>query len=259
MALGDVWSVEKDGKIAVLTMDKPPLNLVHFDDIVEMGEILGEMRNDPAVRVIIITGSGRSFIGGADINQFTQVDVPTAKYGLQAGQRVLRDMEEMEKPVIAAVNGFAFGGGCEVALACDIRICSENAKFGQLEINYGVIPGWGGSQRLTKVVGLGRAKDMVLTGRVVDAQEALLMGLVSQVVPEEELMNSSREIAGLLASKPPIAMALAKEMCNASAEVGVVLGGAMEAAACAITFGTEDCAEGVKAFLERRDPDFKGK
>jgi 1,4-dihydroxy-2-naphthoyl-CoA synthase len=172
-AMMGVWTVEKDGRVAILRMDKPPLNLIHLDDILELGEKVMEAREDPEVRAIVLTGTGKSFIGGADVSNFEQLgDAITAKYVLQAGQRVLRDMEEMEKPVIAAINGYTFGGGCEVALACDIRICNEYAKFGQLEINYGVMPGWAGSQRLTKIVGLGRAKDLVLTGRIIDAQEA---------------------------------------------------------------------------------------
>jgi len=146
-----------------------------------------------------------------------------------------------------------------VALACDIRICNEYAKFGQLEINYGVMPGWAGTQRLTKIVGLGRAKDLVLTGRIVDAQEALMMGLVSRVVPAGSMMDEAKEVARLLASKAPVAMALAKEAVNAAAEASIPLGGALEAAVCAITFATEDSREGVKAFLEKRDPDFKGR
>ena len=146
-----------------------------------------------------------------------------------------------------------------MALACDIRICNEYAKFGQLEINYGVMPGWAGSQRLVKVVGLGRAKDLVLTGRIIDAQEALMMGLVSRVVPAERLMDEAMEVARLLAGKAPVAMALAKEAVNAAAESSIPMGGALEALACAITFGTDDAREGVTAFLEKREPDFKGK
>ena len=255
-----VWSVEKDGRVAVMTMDKPPLNLIHLDDIIDMAQVLGGLREDPEVRSIIMTGSGRSFIGGADISNFEQLDSPVkAKYVLQAGQRILRDMEEMEKPVIAAINGFTFGGGCEVALACDIRICNEYAKFGQLEINYGVMPGWAGTQRLTRTVGFGRAKDLVLTGRIIDAQEALMMGLVSRVVPADKLMEETMEVAKLLASKAPVAMALAKEAVNAAPDASIQIGGALEAAACAITFGMDDSTEGIKAFLEKRDPDFKGK
>jgi enoyl-CoA hydratase len=254
-----VWTVEREGRVAIMKMDKPPLNLIHLDDILEMGEKIFEMREDPEVRAIILTGTAKAFIGGADISNFDQLDTVTAKYVLQAGQRVLRDIEEMEKPVVAAINGFTFGGGCEVALACDIRICNEYAKFGQLEINYGVMPGWAGTQRLTKIVGLGRAKDLVLTGRIIDAQEALMMGLVSRVVTADKLMEEAGEIAKLLAAKAPIAMALAKEAVNASAEASIPLGGLLEAAACAITFGTEDSREGVKAFMEKREPDFKGK
>ena len=255
-----VWSASREGRVALLVLDKPPLNLIHLDDMFELAELLAGAREDPEVRAVVLTGSGKSFIGGADISGFEQLDAAVkAKYVLQAGQRILRDLEEMEKPVLAAVNGFAFGGGCEVALACDIRLCSERARFGQLEINYGVMPGWAGSQRLTKIVGLGRAKDLVLTGRVVDASEALMMGLVSRVVPAEKLMDEAMEVAGLLASKAPLAMALAKEAVNAAAEASIPLGGALEAAACALTFGTEDSREGVKAFLEKRDPEYKGK
>jgi enoyl-CoA hydratase len=255
-----VWSVQVDGRVATLTLDKPPLNLIHLDDILEMAERLAELREDPQVRSIIITGTGKAFIGGADIASFEQIDSAlTAKYVLQAGQRILRDMEEMEKPVIAVINGFTFGGGLEVALACDIRMCNEYAKFGQLEINYGVMPGWAGTQRLTKVVGLGRAKDLVLTGRVIDAQEALMMGLVSRVVPAARLVEEAMEVAALLAGKAPVAMALAKEAVNAAADASIPLGGALEAAACAITFSTEDSSEGVAAFLEKREPDFKGR
>lgn len=255
-----VWSVRIEGRVAVMTLDKPPLNLIHLDDMLEMAGILADLRGDARVRSIVMTGSGKSFIGGADISNFDQLDnALTAKYVLQAGQRILRDMEEMEKPVLAAINGFTFGGGCEVALACDIRMCNQYARFGQLEINYGVMPGWAGTQRLTKVVGLGRAKDLVLTGRIIDANEALMMGLVSRVVSAETLMDEAMEVAGLLASKAPVAMALAKEAVNAAAEASIPLGGALEAAACAITFSTEDSREGVNAFLEKREPDFKGR
>jgi enoyl-CoA hydratase len=259
MMAAQVWNVEIDGPVATVTIDKPPLNLVMMDDIVELGQRLAELRQDPGVRAIVLTGIGKAFIGGADVSQFKTLDPVTAKFSLQAVQRVFRDMEEMEKPVLAAVNGFAFGGGCEVILACDIRICAERARFGQLEINYGIIPGWAGTQRLTRVVGFGRAKDLILTGRIIDAPQALGMGLVSEVVPDVQLMEKAGELAGLLASKAPVAMALAKEMVNASSESSISVGGAFEAAACAITMGTEDCLEGVRSFMEKRDPEFKGK
>lgn len=254
-----VWTLQKKGGTAFCTIDKPPLNLVQMDDITELGVLLVELRNDPGVRVIVITGAGRAFIGGADVSQFAGAEPVAARYGLLAGQRVLRDMEEMEKPVIAAVNGYAFGGGCEVALACDIRICSESARFGQLEINYGILPGWAATQRLTRIVGFGRSKELILTGRTVDSAEAYRMGLVSEVVPDDELDSRVEELAGMLAEKAPIALALAKEMVNASAESSIPLGGALEATACALAMGTDDSLEGIKAFLERRKPDFKGR
>lgn len=257
--MAEAWNAEKEGNVGLLTIDKPPLNLIMIDDIIEMGRMLSDFRGDPEIRAVILTGKGKAFIGGADVSEFEAMDPVSAKYGLQAGQRVLRDMEEMEKPLIAAINGYAFGGGCEVALACDIRICSEEARFGQLEINYGIIPGWAATQRLTRIVGFGRAKELVLTGRIVGSGEAYSIGLVSEVVPGGQIMGRALELAGLLASKAPIAVALAKEAVNASAECSIQVGGAFEAAASAITMGTEDCLEGVKSFLEKRKPDFKGK
>lgn len=257
--MGGAWSLDKRGKTAVLTIDKPPLNLVAIDDLIELGERLAEVRGDGGIRSLIITGKGDAFIGGADISEFGRLDPVRAKFGLSGVQRVLRDMEQMELPVVAAVNGYAFGGGCEVALACDIRICSERARFGQLEINYGVIPGWAATQRLTRIVGFGRAKEMVLTGRVIEPPEALQAGLVSRVVPGSELMERAVELAQMLASKAPIAMALAKELVNASVECSFPVGGNYEAAACALTMGTEDCLEGVRSFMEKRKPDFEGR
>jgi enoyl-CoA hydratase/carnithine racemase len=253
-----VWRVERYGAVAVLVIDRPPLNVVTTDDAVELGERVLDLRSDPGVRVVVLTGEGPAFIGGLDVGDFAGKDPATARFVIQAGQRVLRDIEQLEKPVIAAVNGHAYGGGCEVALACDLRIASEKARFGQLEINYGFIPGWAATQRLSRIVGLGRAKEMILTGRVLQPLEALQMGLVSQVAPAEALMDEAIRLGGLLAEKPPLALALAKELVNASAECPTGTGSAFEAAACAIAMGTEDSREGVRAFLEGRKPDFKG-
>lgn len=257
--MAGVWKIEKKGGVAILRIDKPPLNLVVVDDIYELGEKISEMRMDDDVRCVVMTGSGKAFIGGADVSMFPRMDPTRAAFSLKAGHRVLREIEEMEKPVIAAVNGYAFGGGCEVALACDIRVCSESAKFGQLEINYGIIPGWGGTQRLARIVGYGRARELVLTGRMIDAREAYQIGLVSQVIQDDKLLQEAIDLANLLAEKPPIAVALAKEALNAAAECSVPVGGGFEALSCAITMGTEDCAEGVRAFIEKRKPEFRGK
>lgn len=257
--MGSAWEAQKQGSVAVLTMDRPPLNLLRLDDMAELGAHLASLRGDPGIRAIVLTGRGSAFIGGADITTFGGTGPAEAKFALLGGQRVLRDMEEMEKPVVAAVNGYAFGGGCEVALACDIRICAQEARFGQLEINYGIMPGWGGTQRLPRVVGMGLAKDIILTGRTVDAAEAFRIGLVSRVTEGSALMETALEIAGMLASKPPVAIALAKEAINASAECSIPAGGALEADACAITMGTEDCLEGVRAFIEKRMPQFRGR
>lgn len=254
-----VWTVEKEERIAVLTIDKPPLNLVSIDELIELAERMADLRADGDVRVIVLTGRGKAFIGGTDVSRLRSLDPSSARFTLAAGQKVLRDIEQMEKPTVAAVNGYAFGGGCELAMACDLRICSDNARFGQLEINYGAIPGLAATQRLTRLVGLGRAKELILTGRTVQPLEAMQMGLVSEVVAATELMDTARQLAGLLASKPPIAIALAKELVNASAESSIPLGGAFESAACAIVMGTDDCAEGLEAFTEKREPDFKGK
>ncbi len=257
--MGEVWKIEKRDNVAILTIDKPPLNLVVVDEIYELGEKINELRMDDNVRCVVVTGTGKAFIGGADVSQFPKMDPTSAAFSLKSGHRVLREIEEMEKAVIAAVNGFALGGGCEVALACDIRVCSESAKFGQLEINYGIIPGWGATQRLARIVGYGRARELILTGRMIDAREAYQIGLVSQVIPDDRLLDEALSLAGMLAEKPPIAVALAKEMLNASTECSLPVGGGYEALSCAITMGTEDCSEGVRAFIEKRKPDFKGK
>ncbi len=254
-----VWEIDRKGRIAVLKIDKPPLNLVVVDDIYELGEKMSELRMDDEIRCVVLTGSGKAFIGGADVSMFPEMDPTSAAFLLKAGHRVLREIEEMEKPVIAAVNGYAFGGGCEVALACDIRLCCVSAKFGQLEINYGIIPGWGGTQRLARIVGYGRARELVLTGRMIDAREAYQIGLVSQVTADDTLLDEAMNLAKILAEKPPIAVALAKDALNAAAESSIPMGGSFEALSCAITMGTEDCAEGVRAFIEKRKPEFKGK
>jgi enoyl-CoA hydratase len=210
--------------------------------------------------VLVLTGAGeKAFAAGADIKYMSGLDVERAKEWGGLGHECGRLLESMPKPTIAAVHGFALGGGCELALACDIRYASTAARFGQPEINLGIIPGWGGTQRLARVAGLGFAKELILTGRMVDAEEALRRGLVNAVFESGELMERTLETARLLASKSPIALAAAKELCNRnfSGEHEHNLG--EEARRFAELFATEDAKEGLLAFVEKRDPTFVGR
>jgi enoyl-CoA hydratase len=217
--------------------------------------------DDAAVRVVVLTGAGdRAFVAGADIKYMSGLDVAEASDWGALGHECGRLLETMPKATIAAIGGFALGGGCELALACDIRLASSRAKLGQPEINLGIIPGWGGTQRLARVVGLGLAKELVLTGRVVDADEALRIGLVNAVHEPEQLLDAAHETAALIASKSPLAVAAAKAALNRS------LGGGEhetalddEARSFGTLFATEDAKEGMTAFAEKREPTFRGR
>ena len=253
--------LERDGAIAVLTINRPKfLNALTTQTMDELRRAVLEVKHDPAVRVAIITGSGeKSFVAGADINELA-VQTPTqGKEHALKGQHIFDLIENMGKPVIAAINGFALGGGCELAMACTLRIAADTARIGQPEINLGIIPGYAGTQRLSRLVGKGIALDLLLTGRQVKADEALQIGLVNKVVPAADLMNEAKRLAADLATRAPIAMQYIIEAVNRGLEVSFDKGQFLEATLFGLIASSEDMREGTKAFLEKRKAEFKGK
>jgi enoyl-CoA hydratase len=256
MPTGERIRIEKKKGLGLVVMDRPEsLNVLDTVSLRELRDILMDVSEDMDVRVVIITGA-KHFSAGADIRELKEKDRERAGAFAKLGQGICDWIENMKKPVVAAVEGFALGAGCEIALACDIRIASDNAKFGQPEVGLGLIPGFGGTQRLTRLVGIGRAKEIILTGRTIDAGEAETIGLVNRVVSSEKLRDSAEEIAAGLSRKGPVALKLAKMLININHEIGEGL--RREAASFSECFGTEDRIEGMNAFLEKRAPEFKG-
>jgi enoyl-CoA hydratase len=248
-------------RIAFVTINRPEkLNAMNASTKAELLELFNKIKNDPAIDIVILTGAGeKSFVAGTDIGELTALDATSAKEFSESGQDLLNLIENLGKPVIAAVNGYALGGGCEIALACHIRIASENAKFGQPEVNLGVIPGYGGTQRLARLIGKGRALEMILTGNQIDANEALRIGLVNKVVRQSELLSIAENIARTILSKGQVAIRMALKAVNMIEETTQSDGQALEASLFGVCCGTEDFKEGTKAFLEKRKPEFKNK
>lgn len=248
----------EDG-IGTFTVNRPDvLNALNEESWKEIGLFADYLEQADDINVAIITGSGeKAFVSGADINFLKQRTSVTALGGLATG--VLRKIENSSKPIIAAVNGYAFGGGCELALACDIRIASENARFALPELALGILPGGGGTQRLSKLIGLGRAKEMILTGRRIKADEALHYGLVTAVYPPEQLAQEAHQIAKTILSKGPVAVQLAKKCITASLSTDQETGLLLELLSYSVLVSTEDRIEGVDAFLEKRPSKFQGK
>jgi enoyl-CoA hydratase len=252
---------EKKEHIGVLTINRPDkLNAISNELTEELKQFLDEIEQDKNLRVLVVTGAGdKAFVAGADIKELVDRDAFIGREVSRTRQHLFSRIENLPVPVIAAVNGYALGGGLELALACSIRICSENAQFGAPEVKLGIIPGDGGTQRLPRLVGLGPAMEMILTGDFIDAQEAYRIGLVNKVVPLEKLMDSAMELAKKIAKRPPLAVRYAKEAANRSLEGDSVSGYALESYLHALTCTTEDKKEGVSAFLEKRKGTFKGK
>ncbi len=252
--------VEKHDGVAVITINRPDkLNALNSKVHAEGVAALDELRNDEKIRVVVFTGAGeKSFIAGADISEFAG-KTPVTQRAVFQNRTLFNSIDTFPKPVIAMINGFCLGGGCELALACDIRIASENAKLGQPEINLGIIPGGGGTQRLTKLIGEGKSMEMILTGDMIDAETALSLGLVNHVYSAEELEAKTMKLAGKIASKSPIALQMAKEAVKTASKSNLDEGLRREVDLFAITFSSEDKEEGVSAFLEKRKPEFKGR
>ena len=246
---------------AIVTINRPAaLNALTAEVLEELSAAFAELAHDASVACVILTGSGaKAFVAGADIAAMQSLDAVSAGSFARLGHEVLNAIENFPKPVVAAVNGFALGGGCELAMACDIRIAAENARFGQPEVNLGVIPGFGGTLRLTRLVGKGRAKELIFTGDMINAQEAYRIGLANKVVAAEELLATAREMATKIASKAPVAVRFAKEAIDNGMEMDLDRAGRFESNLFGICFATVDQKEGMQAFLEKRPAKFIGR
>ena len=249
----------RDGKIAIITINRPAVrNSMTAESWTEFNICLDEIEANPEIRVLIITGAGeKSFISGADIVTL-KTRPPMYQFRTPYSADAAIRLEKLHIPVIAAVNGFAFGAGCETCLACDIRIAAKTAKFGLPEVNLGILPGAGGTQRLARIVGLGIAKEVILAGRVLAAEEAKQCGLVMKVVEQEELLDAAIEVANTIIKKAPISIAISKQLINMSMDSDRATGLAAEQLGMMVLLGTEDKVEGTSAFLEKRSPEFKG-
>ena len=246
-------------RIATLTVNRPEkLNALNDATIAELGTAIDDLRANNDVAGIILTGAGRAFIAGADIGELANRDASSLKALAQRGQDVFRRFETSPKPIVAAVNGFALGGGCELAMACHVRIASEKAKFGQPEVKLGLIPGYGGTQRLPRIVGKGRALEMLLTGDLIDAQEAYRIGLVNRVVAPDELLATATAMLRQMLANAPLALALCIETVNRGLDMALEDALVLEATEFGLLGATHDMAEGTRAFLEKRAPQFSG-
>jgi enoyl-CoA hydratase len=253
-----LWQVEEG--VGVATINRPKaLNALDGRTVAELSRLLDEVAADRTLRGLVLTGAGgKAFAAGADLAEMARLAPPEARRFAAAGQQALAKLEALPIPTIAAVNGFAFGGGCELAMACDLIYASEQARFGQPEVNLALIPGFGGTQRLVRRVGIMRAKEMILTGDAVDAARARALGLVLEVLPDEKLVPFAVAQARKIASRGPLAVAAAKRVIEAGAEVDRATGCALELEAFALIFTTDDAREGMAAFLAKRPASFKG-
>lgn len=256
MSTHESIKVEKKNEIGFIKLNRPQfMNIIDSTLLKEIGNSLSALENDGQIRVIVITGK-KHFSAGADIRELKEKDPEKAKTFSRLGHGICNQIEHMEKPVIAAVGGYALGAGCEIALACDMRIAGGGAKFGQPEINLGLLPGFGATQRLPRLIGLGKAKEMIFTGRIIDAEEAVSMGLANKVVKDGELIAKTEEIAAAIAQKSPVAVKKAKALISENKEMEKGL--EMEIVSFSECFATQDHLEGINAFLEKRTPKFKG-
>ncbi|RJS79223.1 crotonase [Candidatus Bathyarchaeota archaeon] len=252
---------EKNDGVATITLNRPEaLNAFNDEVVNEVLQALEDAEKDENIRVVVLTGAGeKAFSAGADIKTMKGFNALKARELSLLGEKLCSAIEKLEKPVIAAINGYALGGGLEVAMACDLRLASEKAKMGQTEINIGLIPGWGGTQRLTRLIGKTKAKELIFTGKIIDAKTAEQIGLVNMVIPAEQFRETVQKFARELASKAPIALKIAKALINKGADMSLDAAIALEREGFGVIGSTEDLQEGVTAFIEKRKPVFKGK
>ncbi len=249
----------KEG-VGILTINRPKvLNALNPETLDEIDDVIKKVKEDESIRVLIITGAGdKAFVAGADISEFPKMTPLQAKIFSEKGHKVFFEIESLPIPTIACVNGYALGGGCELALACDFIYASEKAKFGQPEINLGIMPGFGGTQRLSRIIGKAKTKELCMTGVQISAQEAKELGIVAQVFPHEELFDKTMEVAKSLAQKSRVALRQIKQTIDRGFDVDLKTGCSIEIEAFALTFSSSDAKEGTTAFLEKRKPNFKG-
>jgi enoyl-CoA hydratase len=259
MAYENILFEVQDG-IGVLTFNRPKaLNALNPKTLEEVSEVIDHVQQDEAVRVLVLTGAGdKAFVAGADITEFPKMNPLEARHFAEKGQGVFFKLEHLPKPVIACVNGFALGGGCEIAMSCDFIYASDKARFGQPEVNLGLIPGFGGTQRLARLIGRAKAKELCMTGEMIDAQQAKEWGLVAKVFPAEQLVAETMKIARLLATRAQGVLRSLKQVVNRGLDVDLKTGCALEVEAFGLCFASLDAKEGVTAFLEKRKPEFKG-
>jgi enoyl-CoA hydratase len=253
--------VKKEGDIAVLTINRPKAyNALNTELVAALGKAMDDIAADEAIRCVILTGAGdKAFVAGADIKEMVEMNAQQARAFMRKGHKVMNKIQYLEKPIIAAINGFCLGGGLELAMSCDVRYASDTAKLGLPEVGLGIHPGFGGTQRLARLVGQGKASELVFTADQIDANEALRIGLVQKVVPAAKLMEEVMGLAKRISSKGPIAVRLAKASLNAGLASDFRTGLNYEVETVTQTFATEDLREGMKAFIEKRKPEFKNK
>lgn len=253
--------LDKEDDLATLYINRPKaMNALNKETLLDIKAVIEDLKDDSSVNVLIITGIGeKAFVAGADIAYMQNMNVSESRSFSQLGQDVFRMIETMEKPVIAAINGFALGGGCELAMACDIRLCADHALFGQPEVGLGVTPGYGGTQRLARLIGEGRAKELIFTANTIKADEAYRVGLVNHVYPAAELMEQAKKLAQKIARQAPRAVGYSKTATGKGLQVDIDTAIHMESDLFGMCFATEDQKEGMKAFIEKRKPAFKGR
>ncbi|MBS4534671.1 short-chain-enoyl-CoA hydratase [Clostridium sp. D2Q-14] len=253
-------TLQREGSIAILKINRPKaLNALNTEVLLELDKAIEDLKFDEDVDVIVLSGEGKAFVAGADILEMKDKNANEARVFAEIGISVFRKIETMEKPVIAAVNGFALGGGCELSMACDMRIASEKAKFGQPEVGLGIIPGFSGTQRLSRLVGTAKAKELIFTADTINAKEAERIGLVNKVVAPEDLMNEAIDLAEKISSKAQIAIRHSKMAINRGIETDIETGMEIEKDLFALCFASEDQKEGMTAFTEKRKANFKNK